>query len=183
MITILLLKSSQISICVENDSWPYEDQARIQEFSSGGGGVQPSEKFWQAKKKKTPTKGGEGGGLQYLFCFSMVVDIPRCFLQAKTHSGWLFKLCKIGKCVIYVTVGGGGAGVLPQKFLVLNGVKSCVLDKINIEMARSWKPAIVCMTGERITILNLEVIRIFQIFTLCIILASGESQKKIIKIR
>ena len=27
-------------------------QARIQEFLSGGGGVQLSENFWQAKKKK-----------------------------------------------------------------------------------------------------------------------------------
>ena len=72
----------------------------------------------------------------------------------------------------------GGGGGPPHKFSGLNGVKSCVLDKIIIEMALSWKPAIVCMEDERITILNLEVIRIFQIFTLCIILASGASQKK-----
>ena len=39
------------------------------------------------------------------------------------------------------------------------------------------------MTGEGITLLNLEVIRIFQILTLCLILASGASQKIIIKIR
>ena len=121
-------------------------------------------KFLTSKKKKNTTKRGEGGG------FSMVVDIPRCFLQAKTHSRWLFKLCKIGKCVSYKLChsGGGGGGVLvvlPQNFFGLNGVKSCVLDKINIAMALSWKPVIVCMMGERITILKLEVIQIFQIFT------------------
>ena len=32
-------------------------QAQIHEFSSGGGGFQPSEKFWQAKNEK-------GGGFQ-----------------------------------------------------------------------------------------------------------------------
>ena len=46
-----------------------------------------------------------------------------------------------------------------------------------MEMALSRKPWIVCMTGEGI--LNLEVIQIFQIFSLCITLASGASQKKI----
>ena len=44
-------------------------QAPIQEFSSGGG-VQPFEKFWQAKNKKKDKKGK--GGLQYLYCFGMV---------------------------------------------------------------------------------------------------------------
>ena len=40
-------------------------------------GVQPSENFWQAKKNTTKRGEGGGGGLQYLFCFSMVVDICR----------------------------------------------------------------------------------------------------------
>ena len=35
-----------------------------------------------------------------------------------------------------------------------------------MEMALSWKPGIVCMTGEGGNPLNVEVIRIFQIFTL-----------------
>ena len=58
-------------------------QARIQEFSSGGGGVQPSEIFWQAKKKNRQKGEREGGGLQYLFCFSMKVDIPAVFSAGK----------------------------------------------------------------------------------------------------
>ena len=38
----------------------YIKQARIEKFSSGGGGVQPSKNFLQAKKKK-PDKIGDGG--------------------------------------------------------------------------------------------------------------------------
>ena len=62
-----------------------------------------------------------------------------------------------------------GSGVLSQIFFLFQMIKNrAILDKINMEMALSWKQEKVCMTGESITLLNLEVIRIFQIFTLCI---------------
>ena len=56
------------------------------------------------------------------------------------------------KCVSGVTVGGGsgGLGSSPKKIFGLNGVKSCNVSKINMEMALSLKPGIVCMTGEGI---------------------------------
>ena len=43
-----------------------------------------------------------------------------------------------------------------------------ILDEISMEIALSFinKAMDMCMTGERITRLNLEVIRIFQILTL-----------------
>ena len=107
----------------------YSIQARIQEFSSGG--VQPSEKVWKAKKKKKKkkkknAKKGEGGLLQYLFCFSMVeiyfrhwnsfinnnfykYDISWCFLQAKHIQGYCLSFVK---CVI---LQGGLGGPPPEK--------------------------------------------------------------------
>ena len=93
-----------------------------------GRGVQPSDKIWQAKKwgwAKREKGRGRGGGLQYLFCFSMVeiyfshwnsftdnkyykYDIPLCFRQARHTQVLLFK--RFVKCVSYVTVGGGSGG-------------------------------------------------------------------------
>ena len=52
------------------------NQARILEFSSGGGGVGPTlrKNFDKQKKKKINKKKrhGEGRALQYLFCISTV---------------------------------------------------------------------------------------------------------------
>ena len=54
-----------------------------------------------------------------------------------------------------------------------------ILDKINMEMALPGIQKCSVYDGRRDNPLNLEVIRIFQIFILCIILASGASQKKL----
>ena len=55
--------------------------------------------------------------------------------------------------------GGGGLGVLPQKYFGLNGVKSCIFRQNRHGNTLSWKPRIVCMTFWEKGLWNLEVIR------------------------
>ena len=143
------------------------------------------------KQKKKWGRGEGRGVVQYLFCFSMVdchwnsfnrqyffykYDIPWYFLHAKITFEMIVLALKMCKWCHSGTVVGGSWAPPPEFVFVSNGVKSC-----NFRL--SWKPGRVCMTGERITLLNLEVFRIFQTFTLCIIhvLTSEESQKKYIK--
>ena len=73
--------------------------------------------------------------------------------------------------------GGGVWGSSPRKKMVYMVWNCVILDNINMEMGLSWKPGIVCMTGDGDNPLNLEAIRIFQkIYTMY---DTGERSEKI----
>ena len=72
----------------------------------------------------------------------------------------------------------GGLGVLPRQFFGLNGVKSCNFKQNKHGNGTFMKARDSVYEGRRDNSFSLEVIRICQIFILCIILASGASQKK-----
>ena len=113
--------------------WPSQlhevfNQARIQEFSSGGGGSYIPENVWPAKQKlnkKRQKGGGAGGGLQYFFCIVMVeieIAIETAFMTTAfinmTSPSFLSTLKHIWHncfsiviCVSGVTVAEGGGGV------------------------------------------------------------------------
>ena len=76
--------------------------------------------------------------------------------------------------------GGGYLGVLPHKIFGLNCVKSYYFRQNKHENGTFMEARDSVYDGRRANpFLNFEVKRIFQICTLCIILASGASQKKI----
>ena len=73
--------------------------------------------------------------------------------------------------------GGGVWGSSPKNIFGLNGVKSCNVRQNEHGNGTFIKARYSVYDGRRDNPLNLEVIRIFQIFSPCIILASGASQK------
>ena len=110
-------------------------QARIQEFSSGGGPT--FRKFWQAKKKKKK-RGGDRG--LWLLSFLQKNGLNQFSRQLFAYKFFFFFLggglghgkslsTKIhrwhGRFDIVYVFGMGGLGVLLQKIFSLNGVKSC----------------------------------------------------------
>ena len=123
-------------------------QARIQEFSSGGGGPH-FQKIWQAKKKKKKKKKkkrkerkrnkNEGcGGSFPLQKLDFQTDFYR---QLFTYKGFFCRACFLYNCkplsrlhkytddmvvLILFMCRGGGLAVLPQNiFGGLNDIKSC----------------------------------------------------------
>ena len=75
--------------------------------------------------------------------------------------------------------GGGGSWGPPAEKIGLNDVKSCNFRKNKHGNGTFMNARDSVYDGRRDNPLNLEMIRIFQIFTLFIILASGASQKKL----
>ena len=116
--------------------------------------------------------------------FGGVFMLSRCFLDCSVGVGVFvtglsqissFFSCKMCK---WCHRDGGYGSPSPEYFWWKWCKNRVIVDKINMEIALSWKPGIVCMTGEGITLWTLEVIRIFLIFTMFEILVSGASQKK-----
>ena len=74
-------------------------------------------------------------------------DILWCFLKANHNGGGCFSFVK---CVSDFTVGGGFWGPPPDIFLVKIVQNRVIIDKINMEMALSWKPEIACTWREKL---------------------------------
>ena len=172
-------------------------QARIQEFSSGGSNLLKNFDKQKKNKIKNTNKGergrGEGGRLQYLFCFSMVeiyfwhwnsftdnnffykYDIARCFLQAKHIRGDCLSFVK---WVSNITGWGSGGPPPPPKKNGLNGLKSCNFRQYKHRNGTFMKTRDSVYDGRRVNPLNVEVIRIFQIFILYVWYWRAERARK-----